>query len=246
VKVAAVKKGAKAKKAKAPVAAPPVRPEMTETASTVLEWILSTSDNRGMPFAIIDKSAARVFVYDVDGTLKGTTAALIGSAVGDFSTPGVGDRELSDIAPEERTTPAGRYVAAYGPAVGGQTVLWVDYHTAISLHPVVTTNKTEQRMKRLASETVEDNRITFGCINVTPTFYRKVVRPTFKAKGNGVVYVLPDVLAVEQALPGFSAWPGATLLAERRSVQSVVSGNGQKLGAAVAEDQRSEQAGRFF
>lgn len=173
----------------------------SEAAARVANWVIASEDNRNMPFAIVDKRTAQVLVFAADGTLKGAAPALLGLAVGDHSTPGVGDRELSDIAPEERTTPAGRFVVAYGPAPAGKTVLWVDYATAISLHPVINTNKKEQRPKRLASETADDNRITFGCINVAPSFYRKVVRPTFKGEG-GVFYVLPDVTPLEQALPG--------------------------------------------
>lgn len=173
------------------------------------DWISASGDNRGLPYAIVDKAAARVFVYDAEGELKGSSPALLGSAIGDHSTPGVGDRELSDIAPDERTTPAGRFVVGYGPATGGKTVLWVDYKTAISLHPVINTNKKERRPQRLASEAVDDNRITFGCINVPATFYRKVVRPMFR-KGNGVFYVLPDVVPLQTALPGFSPAPVMT------------------------------------
>ena len=106
------------------------------------------------------------------------------------SSPGVGDRELSDIKPEDRTTPAGRFVAKFGTASGNRKVLWVDYATAISLHPVVTRNKKERRLQRLKSPSPEDNRITYGCINVPAEFYAKVVRRLFK-DATGVVYILP-------------------------------------------------------
>jgi hypothetical protein len=174
---------------------------MSEQAARIANWVIATGDNRGQPFAIVDKGSAQVMVFTADGSLKGAAPALLGLAIGDQSTPGVGDRELSDIAPEERTTPAGRFVAGYGPAAKGKTVLWVDYATAISLHPVINTNRKEQRPKRLKSPGVEDNRITFGCINVAPGFYKTVVKPTF-ADGNGVFYVLPEIMPLEMAFPG--------------------------------------------
>jgi hypothetical protein len=177
---------------------------VAQTVVDLAGWVIASGDNGGMPFAVIDKGAAQVLVFGEDGRLKGMAPVLLGSAFGDHSTPGVGDRELSDIRPDERTTPAGRFIAAYGPATGGKTVLWVDNATAISLHPVVTTKRNEARDVRLSSVTPYDNRITYGCINVSPTFYREVVRPTFTGT-SGVFYVLPEVAPIEQALPAFAA-----------------------------------------
>lgn len=166
-------------------------------------WVLGTGDNRGLPFAIIDKDAAQVFIFDAEGKLQGLAPALLGSAVGDDSAPGVADRELKDIPAKDRTTPAGRFLAGYGPAAGGKTVLWVDYATAVSIHPLPKTSpKKEKRKDRLASATAKDNRITHGCINVSAAFYNKIVKPTFGKEG-GVFYVLPDSSAVQTAFPGF-------------------------------------------
>ena len=55
---------------------------------------------------------------------------------------------------------------------------------------------------RLASPTPDDNRVTHGCINVSPAFYEQVVSPTF-ARG-GVFYVLPDEGSLEEAFPEFA------------------------------------------
>ena len=166
-------------------------------------WVVATEDNRGLPFAVVDKVAAQIVVFDVHGKVKGMAPILTGSAVGDASAPGVGDRELKDIPKGDRTTPAGRFLAGYGPAVGGQRVLWVDYATSVSIHPMPATSasKKEKRKERLASPKPDDNRITHGCINVSSTFYKKVVSTVFK-KG-GIFYVLPDTMTAEEAFPGF-------------------------------------------
>jgi hypothetical protein len=189
----------------APQAVDEVDPDqpVSEQVVNIAGWVIASGDNRGLPFAIVDKSLAQVLVFGDDGKLRGLAPALIGSAIGDESAPGVGDRELADIPDDERTTPSGRYLAGYGPAVGGDTVLWVDYATAVSLHPIQATraSKQEKRKERLASATPEDNRITHGCINVSPGFYSKVIRPTFK-KG-GVFYVLPDSGSIQTAFPAF-------------------------------------------
>ncbi len=124
-------------------------PQLSAAANLLTNWVIATHDNGDMPFMVIDKDAAEVFVYGADGQALGHAPVLVGSAKGDNSVPGVGDRELSNIPPEDRTTPAGRFVAKIGPASGHKRVLWVDYADAVSLHPVITANKEEQRLQRL-------------------------------------------------------------------------------------------------
>ncbi|WP_309141124.1 hypothetical protein [Novosphingobium sp. G106] len=184
---------------------PPSPPmQMSQEAIDVANWVIASGDNGDLPFMVIDKVAAAVFVFDGHGQDLGATPALLGITPGDDSAPGVGDRELSDIAPEDQTTPAGRFVSRFGIAAGNRKVLWVDYVTSISLHPVITTNKKERRLQRLNSPSPEDNRITFGCINVPARFYAKVVVPNFK-EGVGVVYILPEIKTLQEAFPAYLA-----------------------------------------
>ena len=166
----------------------------------MIGWVLASGDNGARPFIIIDKVNAEVLAFDGAGVLMGRTPALIGTARGDFSKPGIGDRELRHIAPEERTTPAGRFTAGVGPAPGHRSVLWVDYKSAVALHAVVTANRSERRIQRIQSPTSEDNRITYGCINVSRAFYDKVVRPLFTGR-SGTVYILPETLPLNAIFP---------------------------------------------
>lgn len=168
----------------------------------VASWATATRDNGDLPFIVIDKVAAEVLVFDAQGLLLGGTPALLGIAHGDDATPGIGDRPLSEIGPAERTTPAGRFQARIGPAIGDQTVLWVDFETSVALHPVVTSNKTERRVERLQSPTPKDNRITFGCINVPASFFEEMVRPLFAERG-GMVYILPEKKFLIEVFPAF-------------------------------------------
>jgi hypothetical protein len=155
---------------------------------------------------IVDKNAGVLSLYNADGEPLATAPVLIGIATGDDATPGIGSKTLAEIGPAEKTTPAGRFLAKYGRAVGKQRVLWVDYATSVALHPVVKGNKKERRLTRLASPTAEDNRITFGCINVPTAFYQKTVRPLFKKNG-GIVYVLPDTKPLEDVFPRVRVTP---------------------------------------
>ena len=173
----------------------------------VTDWIALSADNHGLPFAIVDKVGARVLVFDGHGMLLGTSPVLLGLARGDVAEPGIGDRKLSTIRPDERITPAGRFVAAMGQNLGSKDVLWVDYASAVSMHRVVTHNPRERRLERLATATTLDNRISYGCINVPVAFFDSVVKPSFTGT-DGIVYVLPEVKAVEAV---FSMTDAATV-----------------------------------
>ena len=167
-------------------------------------WVAESGDNAGMPYVIIDKVNARVFVLDAGGHLKGTAPALLGMVAGDRSVAGIGDQKVSAIRPENRTTPAGRFVASVGRDLHGQDIVWIDYPTALAMHRVVKGTPSERRAQRLASATPEDNRISYGCINVPVLFYEKVVGPAF-ARSNGVVYILPELSPARDMFGGDDA-----------------------------------------
>ena len=164
----------------------------SEAARQVANWVAATGDNLELPFLIVDKVHVRVFAFSADGTPRGSAPILIGLARGDSSPIGIGQRKLAEIAPADRTTPAGRFIAALGNDLGPQDILWVDYDNGISLHRVVRGKVSDRRVERLTSASASDNRITYGCINVLPKFFDSVVRPLLKGT-NGMVYILPEV-----------------------------------------------------
>lgn len=160
-------------------------------ARQLADWIVDSADSQGLPFVIVDKTDANIFVFDAGGRIQGAAPALLGIARGDDTVPGIGDREYSAMPPEVRTTPAGRFVAALGRNLRGEDVVWVDYDAGVSLHRVITSKPKERRLQRLATPTPLDNRISYGCINVPARFYENVVRPAFSGS-DGIVYVLPE------------------------------------------------------
>jgi len=166
----------------------------------MMAWIAAAHDNGSLPYVVIDKQAASLFLLNREGKLLGQAPVLIGIGIGDDSSPGVGAKTLNEIGPAERTTPAGRFVAKFGRAFGNTRVLWVDYANSVALHAVITTNKKERRVERLLSPEADDNRVTFGCINVGTSFYTKQVRPLLQRRG-GVVYILPDTKALDDVFP---------------------------------------------
>ncbi|MFZ0267626.1 L,D-transpeptidase [Caulobacter sp.] len=163
----------------------------SSAANEVEAWVRKTADNQGLPFLIIDKVSAQVLVFDPQGRRLGAAPALLGLARGDVSPPGIGHRPLSAITAEERITPAGRFLASIGENISGKGILWIDYDAALSLHPVVTTRAADRRLERLATAAPDDNRISYGCVNVPVRFYDEIVQTTFKGT-MGVVYILPE------------------------------------------------------
>ncbi|WP_349257274.1 hypothetical protein [Vitreimonas sp.] len=179
----------------------PAGQDVSGTAIELAGWVVASRDSQGYPFAIIDKRAAQILVFGRDGRLRGAAPGLFGSAVGDHTAPGIAGLALRAIPGRDRTTPAGRFVGGFGPSIDAGRVLWVDYESAVSIHPLID-GPTERRGERLASPSPDDNRITHGCINVSPEFYERIIRPTFER--GGVFYVLPDRAPLAETFPDFA------------------------------------------
>ncbi|NMM81046.1 hypothetical protein B2J86_08950 [Acidovorax sp. SRB_14] len=192
-------------------------------ARHVAHWVVDSGDNLGRPFVIIDKRDAKVFVFDAQGQLRGDSPALLGLAVGDHSVPGIGTKKLSAIRPEERTTPAGRFVANLDKSLKGEEILWVDYDTAISMHRVVTSNARERRAARLASSSPSERRISYGCINIPARFYENVVSPAFTGT-DGIVYVLPEIRSARDVFGSYDVGEEASPQAARVPAQPLKAG----------------------
>lgn len=173
-----------------------VAPEVAQ----LVKLAVTSHDNRGQAFAVVDKRNARVHVFSPDGTLRGTSPVLLGLAKGDDSVPGIGERPMAQIRPHERTTPAGRFASEPGVNASGEDIVWVDYDAAVSMHRVRTTNKADRRLERLASPTIADNRISYGCINVPAAFYDGYVKPALGST-RGVVYVMPETESADRRFP---------------------------------------------
>ena len=160
-------------------------------------WAVGSGDNQNLPFVIVDKITAQLFIFDANGTPRASTPVLLGLARGDHSVPGIGERQIADIRPAERTTPAGRFVGEPGKNIDGEDVIWIDYDAALSIHRVRPGPSRERRLERLASSTSADHRISYGCVVVPVKFYEHVIAPTF-AQGKGIIYVLPETKPAEK------------------------------------------------
>ncbi len=157
----------------------------------LLVWLERTGDHQGLPVVVVDKHAALLWFFDGRLNKLGGTPVLLGLALGDESVPGIGTKPLAEVKPAERTTPAGRFLVEPGINAQGEDVLWVDYDNAVSMHRLRISSPHERREQRMASSRAADHRITYGCINVPPEFYNKVLHPALIDK-DALVYVLPE------------------------------------------------------
>ena len=185
-------------------------------ARHVADWAVFTSNHRKHAFVVVDKKDARVYVFSPAGKLMQSAPALLGAAIGDDSFPGIGDKPLKEVLPEEKTTPAGRFMAEPGRNTNNEDIVWVDYDAAVSMHRIRPTVAAERRLERLASRAIDDNRISFGCINLPITFYEDVLSPTVQQHG-AVVYVLPDVKTPKQVFGSFDVRDRAQVAAWKKS-----------------------------
>jgi hypothetical protein len=190
--------------------------DATPEARLVANWALTTRNHGGHAFVLVDKKDARVYVFGPEGVLQDSAPALLGSARGDDSFPGIGEKPLEQVRPEEKTTPAGRFVAEPGLNATHEDVVWVDYDAAVSMHRVRPLVARERRLERLATLTTDDNRISFGCINLPVSFYENVLSPAVRRYG-AVVYVLPEVKTPEQVFGAFDVTDPIQLAAFRRA-----------------------------
>ncbi len=227
--------------ANAPAAATAKAPEprdpgaLSADASTALAHVMQSHDNGGVPFIIIDKRNAHLWLFDAQGQARGHTAVLLGLARGDDTVPGIGDKPLEKIKPGERTTPAGRFVAEAGRNARGDDIFWIDYDSAVSMHRVHDVDRGDRRLQRLATPTPADNRISYGCINVPVAFYEQTLMPVI-GRTRPIVYVLPETRPVgtlfdpglmanrgPHATPKGSTWPAPNNGASASSSRSGTS-----------------------
>jgi hypothetical protein len=174
----------------------------SEGVREVANWAFYTHDNEGRAVVILDKHNATVFAFDPRGHLISSAPALLGLTIGDDTPDGVGDKPLSEIPEDQRTTPAGRFVARPGEDDTGTDVVWVDYDAAVAMHRVITTYPAQHRPERLANPDPKVRRISWGCINLPIPFYEQVLSPTVRKIG-AVVYILPETKPPSEV---FGSW----------------------------------------
>lgn len=148
----------------------PVSPDARQLAA----WIAGSRDNANAAFAIVDKKLSSLHVFDSKAHLRASSLILLG----------------------ERAAPAGRYATRPTSDLGDGEIFWISHENRLSMHPVFSINPAELQLQRLAKPRLQDERKTYGCINVPASFFKEIMRPSF-AEG-AVVYILPEVKGLQQ------------------------------------------------
>lgn len=200
---------------------------------SVAKWVATSRDNARLHYLLLDKVNAQVYFFGPTGHLLATAPVLLGMGKGDRMLVS-NATEMPAIPPSKRITPAGRFLSRLAPDAEGKEVLILDYEAALSLHPIAKGTPVERRASRLASLTADDNRISFGCINVPKAFYSNVVSPSL-ANAWSVVYILPETSPAHQ-LFGFQPDPpaAAPTTVPAGQVPATPAAPGQQVSTAAA------------
>ncbi|MDP3761954.1 MAG: hypothetical protein Q8R01_15715 [Ramlibacter sp.] len=154
----------------------------------IAQWAIDSGDHAGLPFVVVDKERARLFAFDGMGRLQASAPVLLGALRGD--------------APDVPATPAGRFITDTWQSAQADAIVWVNGDVALSLHALPSPASPGRGLQRLASDRVEDKRISDGSLHVASDFYQQFLAP-LRNQGS-VAYVLPEV----QALHGMLTAPG--------------------------------------
>jgi hypothetical protein len=148
----------------------------------------------GLPFTVIDKPNAKLYAFLKDGRMVGSSSVLIGATKRDALTPSWGTQTLDEMKETDKVTPAGVFTGRFSlSSEYGSTISLEETEspsTFVAIHRTYLGTPSENRLARYATPTPEDNRVSYGCINVPSSFYDNVLTLNFKGKSQ--IYVMPD------------------------------------------------------
>ena len=177
----------------------------TVTAAWVADRVVGNKDAQGKPFIIVDKPAATAYVFDGDGKIIAASPILIGAARGDVLPQSAINKTVDQTLQSEKVTPAGRFGARVEvDAAYGTSLRFLDLPGSyLAMHKTYLDTPSERRQQRLDTVSPEDNRISYGCINVDAKFYKNIIEKNF-GKTGGTMYITPDVQTLEQTFQSFA------------------------------------------
>lgn len=145
-------------------------------------------------YIVVDKPSATLYVFNEKNEVIGTMPVLLGKTKGEEkNTVNVNDKKAIGS-----TTPAGKYLMGNI----GESPAKKDIETyqgrivrilgagPVALH-MTYPKEFKERTNALETETTEDNRKSWGCINISPENFDKYIKPYFN-KGNQFIFITPD------------------------------------------------------
>lgn len=210
-------------------------------------WVVANGDAKGTPFVVADKRGGLIYVFDVQGTLVHKAPALYGKTVGDIVPEMQPDRPMWSETDKEKVTPSGRFEASMGVAIDeeklGRTLDFLQGEDSdLAIHRLYLGNEADNRPARLSTRSASDNRISYGCINVSDSVMDSVIDPLFSPEG-GVVYILPETSEGARHFPPFVSPANSTPKSESverpwspatNEPATFTAANGQKVVGTVS------------
>jgi hypothetical protein len=145
----------------------------------IAAWAIRTNDHRSLPFVVIDQAHARLFAFDDQGRLAGSTPIL---------------RNPVDL---EEAAPAGRFVADTRRSSRVDAIVWANEHDVLSLDD---TPPAPHRDEPVAAGFHHHGA---GSIHVPGDFFRRHLH-AFRHQAS-VAYVLPGELGMHRHFRVYAA-----------------------------------------
>jgi hypothetical protein len=126
------------------------------------------------PVIVIDKQLASISVYQPSVNTVVKSPVLLGKVKSDV----LDMNSLKKGAKANNITPAGDFVIkkANSSQLKSPVLVFVKGQNAvIAVHPVWLGNPKQKRLDRLNSSSVDDNRITSGCVNILADYFYSVL-----------------------------------------------------------------------
>ena len=178
---------------------------MSPMAKAVYGAMAPVAEKQGRGFFIADKPNGTIHAFDAKGEYILTSKALYGLTPGDTMSASRRAASSDQIGADNRVTPAGSYhlvISETEAAEGypGNHVFFllddanhlIGDHVAIAVHGVWTVHPSENRVGRLNTDTVSDNKISSGCINTAEKAFLDEILPRGAEFDGGMIFVLPD------------------------------------------------------
>jgi hypothetical protein len=160
--------------------------KMSEAAQVTYSAVAPIAKQANKAFMITDKADGMLHVFHADGNPILQAPSLLGGDVGDTLQGG------------KKITPAGKFTLKFTADpeyYGGFRYDLVETRQVdgiIAIHAVYTGEASEKRPERLATPTPKDNRISWGCINVTNENMVDTLIPAKNELNGSLMFVMPE------------------------------------------------------
>ena len=139
-----------------------------------------------LPFIIVDKPTATGYVYNSTGTLLKSFPVLLGSSIGDDINTAI----PGDPAKKNTFTTAGKFTLSSNVGVDNSItynnkILVLEASNSLAIHKIYP-GDLKNRTIAINTPEISDNRMTWGCINISEENYDKFITPNIKG-GNKII-----------------------------------------------------------